>query len=120
MEDNFDNGPDPHFGIRLQSVDGKRKLDLNVDGVFLEIGLIPNTSPLKNLIELNILGELPVNRDQSTSLQGFFAAGDVTDLEEKQISIAVGQGAIAALSAHKYLVENNLTKIKIGLKESWQ
>jgi thioredoxin reductase len=46
-------------------------------------------------------------------LKGFFAAGDVTDLEEKQISIAVGQGAIAATSAQKYLFENKLTKKKL-------
>jgi thioredoxin reductase len=53
-------------------------------------------------------------------VKGLFAAGDVTDIEEKQISIAVGQGALAALTAHKYLAKNRLTASKIGLREQWQ
>lgn len=113
-------GKDRLVGVRLESVEGKERYDLNVDGVFLEIGLTPNTIPVKNLVELNSRGEVKVNKDQSTTIEGLFAAGDVTDVEEKQISIAVGQGALAALSAHKYLVENKLTKSRIGLKESWQ
>ena len=90
-------------GVRLESVDGTDRYDLVVEGVFLEIGLIPNSGPIQDLIELNDSGEIPVNRDQSTSVGGLFAAGDVTDFEEKQISIAVGQGAVAALSSYKYL-----------------
>jgi alkyl hydroperoxide reductase subunit F len=107
-------------GLTLESVDGKDKFDLNVDGVFLEIGLTPNSDPLKGLLQLNERGEVPVNKDQSTSVAGLFAAGDVTDVKEKQIAIAVGQGALAALSAHKYLAQSGLTKSKIGLRESWQ
>jgi alkyl hydroperoxide reductase subunit F len=113
-------GKDKLTGVRLESVDQKERYDLNVDGVFLEIGLKPNTTPLKGLVELNERGEVPVNRDQSTSVKGLFAAGDATDVEEKQISIAVGQGALAALTTHKYLVQNGLTESKIGLKELWQ
>jgi alkyl hydroperoxide reductase subunit F len=107
-------------GLTLESVDSKDKFDLKVDGVFLEIGLTPNSDPLKGLLQLNERGEVPVNKDQSTSVAGLFAAGDVTDVEEKQIVIAVGQGALAALSAHKYLTRSGLTKSKISLRESWQ
>jgi alkyl hydroperoxide reductase subunit F len=53
-------------------------------------------------------------------VKGFFAAGDVTDIEEKQIAIAVGQGALAALTAHNYLVQNELTRSRIHPKEQWQ
>ena len=113
-------GEDKLTGIRLESIDSKEKLDLPVDGVFLEIGLTPNSMPLKDLIELNKFGEIPANRDQSTQLKGLFAAGDVTDVEEKQISVAVGQGALAALTAYKYLLENKLTKSKSDTKELWQ
>jgi alkyl hydroperoxide reductase subunit F len=113
-------GKEKLTGIRLESVDGKERFDLNVEGVFLEIGLTPNTSSLNGLAQLNERGEIPVNRDQSTSLQGLFAAGDATDVQEKQISIAVGQGTQAALSAHKYLVENGLTQSKIAPKEAWE
>jgi len=113
-------GADKLTGLRLESPDGKNKLDLAVDGVFLEIGLTPNSAPLKNFIQLNPVGEVPIDRNQNTTEKGLFAAGDVTDTEEKQISIAVGQGAQAALSAYKYLADNKLTKSKISRKEAWQ
>ncbi len=112
-------GKEKLTGVRLESVDGKERYDINVDGAFLEIGLTPNTNPLKGLVELNERGEVLVKKNQSTSVKGLFAAGDVTDIEEKQISIAVGQGALAALTAHMYLVQNGLTSSKIGLKEPW-
>ncbi len=113
-------GGDKLNGIRLASPDGAEKLDLDVDGVFLEIGLTPNSSPLKDLVRLNPFGEITVDRTQNTSEKGLFAAGDVTDTEEKQISIAVGQGTQAALSAYKYLADNKLTKSKAGKKDAWQ
>ena len=113
-------GKEKLTGVRLESIDGKERLDLNLDGVFLEIGLTPNTSPLNGLAQLNERGEISIDRDQSTSVKGLFAAGDATDVQEKQISIAVGQGTQAALSAHKYLIENKLTQSKIGLKEAWE
>lgn len=107
-------------GIRLESADGKESIDLNVDGVFLEVGLTPKTDPLKGFVELNERGEVPVNRDQSTAVEGFFAAGDVTDVEEKQIVVAVGQGALAALAAYRYLFQHELTKSRIAPKDTWQ
>ena len=78
--------------------------------MFLEIGLAPNIGSLKGLVELNNRGEVQVNMDQSTAVEGLFAAGDVADIEKKQISITVGQRVLATLTAHKYLVENRLTK----------
>ncbi|MCJ7632982.1 FAD-dependent oxidoreductase, partial [Candidatus Bathyarchaeota archaeon] len=61
-------GKDKLVGIRLESIDGKDKLDLNVDGVFLEIGLIPNSGPLNGLVKLNEWGEVPVDKNQSTNI----------------------------------------------------
>lgn len=90
-------------GVRLESDDGEYRQDLQVDGVFLEIGLIPNTAPVADLLELTNGGEIPVQRDQSTKVAGFFAAGDCTDEPEKQIVVAAGAGAKAALSADRYL-----------------
>ncbi len=90
-------------GIRISSTAGQNRMDLAVQGVFLEIGLEPNTAPVKELLQLNQLGEIPVQRDQSTAVPGFFAAGDATDEKEKQIIIAAGDGARAALTADKYL-----------------
>jgi alkyl hydroperoxide reductase subunit F len=76
---------------------------LQVSGVFVEIGLIPNSEPLRDLIQLNESGEVPVNCSAETSVPGLFAAGDVSDVPEKQIIIAAGEGAKAVLQAHRYL-----------------
>lgn len=77
---------------------------LKVRGIFVEIGLVPNTGYLSGLIRLNKYGEVPVNCAAETGIQGLYAAGDVTDVPEKQIIIAAGDGAKAALGAYSYLV----------------
>jgi NADH-dependent peroxiredoxin subunit F len=107
-------------GLRLVSNDGSELLDLPVDGVFLEIGLTPRSEPVKDLLPLTEFGEIPVNKDNSTTLPGFYAAGDVTDVEEKQISISVGDGAKAALAAHKYLLDHRLTRSLVAAGSEWQ
>jgi alkyl hydroperoxide reductase subunit F len=78
-----------------------------VDGIFLEIGLLPNSDPVKSLVELNKQGEVIIDCFCSTSVPGFFGAGDVTMVPHKQIIIAAGEGAKAALSAYNYLVKNS-------------
>ena len=90
-------------GVRLESEDGAERLDLAVAGVFLEIGLVPNSGPVADLLELDGQGQVPVGRDGSTRVPGLFAAGDVTDAPDKQIVIAAGAGAEAALAAERYL-----------------
>jgi len=79
---------------------------LPVQGVFVEIGLIPN-SEFKSDLETNERGEIKVNCYNETSIPGIFAAGDVTDVPEKQIIIAAGEGAKAALSAFKFLAKQH-------------
>jgi alkyl hydroperoxide reductase subunit F len=76
---------------------------LSVQGVFVEIGLIPNSSFVRG-VEKNKLGEIKVNCYNETNVPGIFAAGDVTDVPEKQIIIAAGEGAKACLSAFRYLM----------------
>ena len=75
---------------------------VNVQGIFVEIGLIPNTDFAKDLAK-NELGEIKVNSRNETNIPGIFAAGDVTDVPEKQIIIAAGEGSKACLSAFRYL-----------------
>ncbi|MDP3732339.1 MAG: FAD-dependent oxidoreductase [Candidatus Omnitrophota bacterium] len=75
---------------------------LAVQGVFIEIGLIPNSEFAKE-IEKNQFGEIKVNSCNETNIPGVFAAGDVTDVPEKQIIIAAGEGSKAALSVFRYL-----------------
>lgn len=84
----------------LKSSEGKR---LEVTGVFIEIGLVPNSAAVSGLIELNKWGEVPVSCACETTVPGLYAAGDVTDVPEKQIIVAAGEGAKAALQAHRYL-----------------
>ena len=84
----------------LKSGGSKR---LEVTGIFIEIGLVPNSEPVSGLIELNKWGEVPVSCSCETTVPGLYAAGDVTDVPEKQIVVAAGEGAKAALQAHRYL-----------------
>jgi alkyl hydroperoxide reductase subunit F len=107
-------------GLRMVKADNTDMQDLKLDGVFLEIGLTPNTAPVKGLLELNAFGETPVKCDNSTSLEGFFAAGDVTDVPEKQICVAAGEGGKAAISVNRYLQEKGMTTSTAALKDSWQ
>ena len=90
-------------GITIKDGSGKeQKIDL--DGVFVDIGWIPNTEFLKGLVRLNSLNEVVIDLDCHTSVPGIFAAGDVTSVKSKQIIIAAGQGAQAALEAHEYVM----------------
>jgi NADH-dependent peroxiredoxin subunit F len=77
---------------------------LALEGVFVQIGLVPNTEWLKGTLELNAQGEIIVDAKGQTSLKGVFAAGDVTTTPFKQIIIAAGDGAKAALGAFDDLI----------------
>ena len=79
---------------------------MELQGVFVQIGLIANTDWLGETIERNRIGEIIVDDRNATSLPGVFAAGDCTDSAYKQIVIAMGSGASASLSAFDYLIRN--------------
>lgn len=79
---------------------------LDVDGVFVQIGLVPNTDWLKDTLTLNAHHEIAVDKRGATSMANVFAAGDCTDSAYKQIVIAMGSGATAALSAFDALVRS--------------
>jgi len=87
-------------GIKVETAGQSRPIP--VEGVFVEIGLTPN-SEFIDLAKKNELGEIMVNCAAETSVSGLFAAGDVTDVPEKQIIIAAGEGSKAALAAFRYL-----------------
>jgi alkyl hydroperoxide reductase subunit F len=78
-------------------------------GVFVQIGLVPNTEWLRGSVELNRFGEIVVDARGQTSAPGVFAAGDSTTAPYKQIIIATGEGAKAALSAFDHLIRTPLT-----------
>jgi alkyl hydroperoxide reductase subunit F len=77
-----------------------------LEGVFVQIGLVPNTEWLKGSVALSRHGEIEIDAKGQTSVPGVFAAGDVTTVPFKQIVIAVGEGAKASLSAFDYLIRN--------------
>lgn len=79
---------------------------LQVEGVFVQIGLLPNTDWLKDTLELNKFGEIKVDAHGQTSMPGVFAAGDVTTVPYKQIVIAMGDGSKAALGAFDHLIRS--------------
>ncbi|MGF6638980.1 alkyl hydroperoxide reductase subunit F [Paraburkholderia sp. MM5496-R1] len=80
---------------------------VELEGVFVQIGLVPNTEWLKGTVELSKHGEIVVDARGATSVPGVFAAGDVTTVPFKQIVIAVGEGAKASLSAFDHLIRNS-------------
>ncbi len=75
-------------------------------GVFVQIGLVPNSQPVKELVEVTPHGEIVVDAKGQTSVDGIFACGDVTTVPYKQIIISMGEGAKAALAAFEYLMLN--------------
>ena len=79
---------------------------VDVAGIFVQIGLVPNSEFLKDTLELSNRGEIIVNAHGETSIPGVFAAGDVTTAPYKQIVISMGSGATAALGAFDYLIRN--------------
>lgn len=97
-------GDEKLTGLKFIDRNTNEEKILEFAGIFLQIGQIPNTEWLKNKIKLNERGEIIVKNDQATNIEGVFAAGDVTDSLYKQIVIAQGSGASAALSAFNYLI----------------
>ena len=81
---------------------------VSLEGVFVQIGLVPNTEWLKGDIELSQYGEIIVDDRGETSIPGVFAAGDATTVPYKQIVISMGEGSKAALSAFDFLIRNSV------------
>lgn len=91
-------------GVVVEDLHSRETRRLEVKGMFVEIGLVPNTDFVKDLVALNKYGEIPVDCAAWTGIPGLLAAGDVTDVPQKQIICAAGDGAKAALGAYSYLV----------------
>jgi alkyl hydroperoxide reductase subunit F len=90
-------------GMIIKALKSSEKKRLDVTGVFIEVGLIPNSNMVKDIVKLNELGEVLITPACETEVPGLYAAGDVTDVPEKQIVVAAGEGAKAALQAYRYL-----------------
>ena len=94
-------------GLRYKDRQSDELRSVELEGIFVQIGLLPNTDWLKGTIELSPRGEIIVDARGETSMPGVFAAGDVTTVPYKQIVIAVGEGAKASLSAFDHLIRTS-------------
>lgn len=94
--------------IIVTNRDNDETQEIPVEGVFIEIGLKPNISFAPEALKMNQNDEIIIDKKGKTNIDGLFAAGDVTDTPEKQIIIAAGEGAKAALGAYEYLVRSDL------------
>jgi len=93
-------------GLVYQDRSSEELHTVELEGIFVQIGLLPNSDWLKGVIELSPRGEIIVDSKGGTNVPGIFAAGDVTTVPYKQIVIAVGDGAKASLSAFDHLIRN--------------
>lgn len=99
-------GTDKVNGISYIERETGEEKHVELAGVFVQIGLVPNTDWLEGTVERNRMGEILVDKHGATSLPGVFAAGDCTDSAYKQIIISMGSGATASLGAFDYLIRN--------------
>lgn len=97
------NGSAKVESLTVEDIASHKQSDLPVDGVFIEMGYVAKTDYVKDLVQLNGMKEIIVDRECSTSHPGIFSAGDVTDTPFKQAVVSAGQGCVAALSAYNYL-----------------
>lgn len=89
--------------VALENTASGQTSEVTSDGIFIEIGYIPKTDFVRELVRLNSKGEIEADKEGRTSNPGVFAAGDVTDTPFKQAVISAAQGATAALSAYNYV-----------------
>ncbi|WP_121610448.1 alkyl hydroperoxide reductase subunit F [Mesobacillus foraminis] len=99
-------GTDKVNGISYIDRETGEEHHVELEGVFVQIGLVPNTDWLGETIERTRFGEIVVDKHGATNIPGVFAAGDCTDSAYKQIIISMGSGATAALGAFDYLIRN--------------
>ncbi|HPZ33276.1 MAG TPA: FAD-dependent oxidoreductase [Methanoculleus sp.] len=103
------HGQDALTGITIRDRETRKETVLNVAGLFLAIGLMPKTGFLGSLVALNEMGEILIDVNTHTNVPGIFAAGDATCVRAKQIIVAAGEGAKAAIEAHDHILQQGLS-----------
>jgi thioredoxin reductase (NADPH) len=103
--------------IVVNDTSDQKRTEIEVAGIFIEVGYIAKTSFLKDLVKLNSRNEIEIDQDCKTSHPGIFAAGDVTECSYKQAAISAAQGCTGALSAYNYIQR---LRGKTAAKSDWR
>ncbi len=104
--------------VEVEHLPTGNRSELKTDGTFIFVGYQPNTESIKGLVQLNERSEIIVDSDMKTSIDGVFAAGDCINKKYRQVTTAVAEGTIAALSAAKYLSETQLKQEEVLEREA--
>ena len=107
-------GDEKLTGVKIQNIASNEIAEMTIDGVFIFIGYVPNTEKLEGMVELNQWKEIVVDKNMATNIPGVYAAGDSIAKRYRQVTTAVADGTIAALSAADYL--NSLMKAFIPVE----
>ncbi len=99
------SGKEKVSGVRVKNLKSQELSSFNCDGVFIFVGIVPNTAFLKDLVKMDESGFVIINQEMQTSREGVFACGDCAKKSLYQVISACGEGATAADSAHKYLIK---------------
>ncbi len=89
--------------IKWQDIATQEAGETVLDGLFIEIGYIAKTDWVKDFVELDVRRQIKVDKENRTSVPGVYAAGDITNVDYKQVVVSAGEGAKAALEVYKYL-----------------
>ncbi len=111
-------GDDKLKSLKIQNIKNEKVIEIDVDGLFIEIGRIAHTDLVDSFVERDNRKQIIVDPNCHTATPGVFACGDVTDIKFKQITTATGQGTIAALSAYQYLQLNEGNEQKVVMDRS--
>ena len=93
-------------GLLCEKRENSEEFLIPLKGIFVQIGLIPNSNFVKNLVKTTSYGEIIIDESGKTSIEGIFACGDVTTIPYKQIVISMGEGAKTALTVADYLMKD--------------
>jgi thioredoxin reductase (NADPH) len=98
-------GEESISGLKLRNVKTGQSSILKVEGIFVAVGLVPNSQQFSNTVNLDNTGYIVTDETMSTSAPGIFAAGDIRRNSSRQVAAAVGDGVTAAMSACRYIQE---------------
>ena len=98
-------GEDSVSSIVIRDNNTGKIREIDVNAVFIEIGLVPNSCFVSDLVQTNNRNEIVINNDNESSVEGIWAAGDVTDIKDKQIIVAAAEGVKTALRVNEFLNE---------------